>query len=637
MSAYLPFIIIGLTLGSAYGLAAMGLTLTYKTSGVFNFGHGALAALSAVLFYELREVRGLAWPVAAFIAVFVFGVVAGALMERAARALADVPSSAKIVATVGLIVAIRAFVTLVYGDIPLAFRPFLPRGSAFEISGVSVSWENVVIGLLGAVSAAGLYFVFSRTQTGRAMQGVVDDPELLDITGISPTRVRRAAWIIGCCFAAASGILFAATQQQLDATLLALLVVQAFGAAAIGRFTNLPLAYVGGLAVGVLQAVVSKEAGAHSWLRGLDINIPFLILFVVLLITPPGKLVELGRRVRPARASGPVLPRPALVGAVAVVGAIAVAIPHVADVRLVSWTQALTQMVLFLSLALLVRTSGQISLCQIGFAAVGGAAMAHLTGDGLPWFLALLLAGLVAVPVGAIVAIPAIRLSGLYLGLATLGFGILLAQYFYGKSFFFGSEAALDTVRPAIARGDVAYYYVCLGVAAVAFVVVAVVERSRLGRLLRGLGDSQLALTTLGATVSMTQVIVFCLSAFLAGISGGLTASIFTQVNQEPFFYFQSITALAVLSIAGPRTLTAAIVAPLVSVIPPAYIDSPDTAMWLQLLFGCAAIAVSMIRPGQVADRAAKSLARREERWGASAFATRFSRPRSTLGATRAR
>ena len=88
--------------------------------------------------------------------------------------------------------------------------------------------------------------------------------------------------------------------------------------------------------------------------------------------------------------------------------------PFVVEEKLATWNVAMSQVLLFLSLGLLVRTSGQISLCQMGFFAIGAATFGHMLGKGVPWLLALVIAGLVAIPVGAFVAIPAIRLSGLY-------------------------------------------------------------------------------------------------------------------------------------------------------------------------------------------------------------------------------
>jgi ABC-type branched-subunit amino acid transport system permease subunit len=109
----------------------------------------------------------------------------------------------------------------------------------------------------------------------------------------------------------------------------------------------------------------------------------------------------------------------------------------------------LTDVMLFLSLGLLVRSSRQISLCQVTFAAIGAVAFSKLAGAGVPWLPALLIAGLVVVPIGALLAIPAVRLSGLYLALATFGFGLLVQAMFYQSSIGFGIEdLGLPMPRP---------------------------------------------------------------------------------------------------------------------------------------------------------------------------------------------
>ena len=153
--------------------------------------------------------------------------------------------------------------------------------------------------------------------------------------------------------------------------------------------------------------------------------------------------------------------------------------PRFAGFHLGSWTIFLIYIILFLSLSLLVRTSGQVSLCQMGFAAVGAVAFSRLTlHAGVPWLPALLLSGLVVVPIGALLAIPAIRLSGLYLALATFGFGLVLADMFYQSSVMFtvtakpGIYGALPPSQLA-ARGhaDPGFYYVVLAITAAAAVL----------------------------------------------------------------------------------------------------------------------------------------------------------------------
>ena len=597
MNDFLPYIIFGITTGSVYGLSAMGLVLTYKTSGLLNFGHGAVCAAAAYTFYELREQHGVPWPIAAFVAVVVFGVIAGLILERIGLVLSGVHISYKIVGTVGLLVGTRALISLIFGVDAKPFPPILPREPAFEINDVAVSWDQLLQLGLGVGAAVGLYLFFKFTLLGTAMRGVVDDPQLLDMTGVSPARVRRSAWIIGSAFAATSGVLFAAAQQQLDVNVLSLLVVQAFGAAAIAQFRNLPMCFVGGIIVGLLQKLISKEVGTIDFLQGLDTNTPFIVLFLVLLLMPRGKLVEVGQHVK-ARAvpPSPFSPRLRGLGFGALVAG-ALLVPQIVGTRLPVWNTAMTQVVLFASLALLVRTSGQISLCHVGFAAIGAAAFGHMLAQGVPWGIAVLLGGLFAVPAGALIAIPAIRLSGLYLGLATFGFGVLLAQYAYNKEWMF-EAGQLETARPSGFDSDTRLYYLLLAIAVLAIGVVIGVERSRLGRLLRGLADSPVALSTLGTNVNVSRVLVFCLSTFLAGVSGATFASLFGSVNQDSFGYVQSLVALAVMAISGRRTVTIAIVAPILLVVVPGYISDPEANLMLQVGFGFAAVIAAAVSQG---------------------------------------
>ncbi|HEX3612767.1 MAG TPA: ABC transporter permease [Sporichthyaceae bacterium] len=587
MHEYVPYLVFGVVYGSIYGLAAMGLVLTYRTSGIFNFGHGAIGAGAAYVFYELRDEHGMPWPFAALLAVGVFGAALGLGLELMARRLARVPVAYQIVGTIGLLLLIRALVTWIYGSDFRLFGAFLPRGRAFRISGVAVAQDSVIIFVAVSVAALGLYLLVERSRLGTLMRAVVDDPALLDTAGTAPTRVRRQAWIIGSVFAAASGVLLASQQQELDVTLLSLLVVQAFGAAALGAFRSLPLAYAGGIAIGVGQKLVSKETSTHEWLQGLDFNVPFLVLFFALLLLGRRRLGDLGAGVRARTVAAAHLPPAARLGGGVVVLGVALLIPHVVGSRLPVWISALSQVLLFLSLGLLVHTSGQVSLCHVALAAVGAAAFAHAEGAGVPWGVAVLWGGLVAIPVGAVVAIPAIRLSGLFLGLATLGFGIFIAQFCYTKSWMFGLSD-LKTHRPSAFQSDTRYYYLLLAFAVVGVVLILAIERTRLGRLLRSLGDSPTALATLGASANVTRVLVFCISAFLAGISGALYAGEFGSVGGTGFNFVSSLVLLAVLAAAGRSTISGAIVGPVLVYVLPAYHSGADDGF--QIAFGASAI-----------------------------------------------
>ncbi|MGQ0465917.1 MAG: branched-chain amino acid ABC transporter permease [Sporichthyaceae bacterium] len=609
MGDYVPFIVFGVITGSIYGLTAMGLVLTYKTSGVFNIAHGAVCAASAYGFFWLRERQDLPWPLAFLIVALVFGPLAGLVLERLAVVLAPVSTAYRIVGTVGLLVAIRALIALGFGERGLSFNTFLSQEKVFTISSVAVTVEHLLILGLGVVSAGGLFAFFRLSRLGTAMRGVVDDPQLLSMSGTAPVAVRRASWMIGSSFAAVSGILFASNQAQLDVNVLSLLVVQAFGAAIFGRFQSIPLAFLGGIAIGVLQKVVGKAVGDTESLQGLNLAVPFLVLFIGLLVIPRHKLVEVGRMVRARPPAAPFFSPRVRAGGFVVFAAVLLALPTIVDSRLPGYNTAMTQVLLFVSLHLLVRTSGQISLCHVGFAAVGAAGFGHMLGHGVPFFLALLIGGLVCLPVALVVSVPAIRLSGLYLALATLGFGILLSQFAYSKKYMFGGGQLL-TRRPDGFASDTRYYYLLLGFAVAAVAVVLIVERSRLGRLLRAMSDSPMALTTLGTSVAVSRVIVFAISGFIAGISGALYASLFGAVNQDAFNYVQSLLALAVLAIAGSRTITAAFAAPFLLYVVPLYFTDEKFNQYLQLSFGLGAILAAAASQGAIGTALARATQR---------------------------
>ena len=596
MNALLPFVILGITAGSVYGLTATGLVLTYKTSGIFNFAQGAVATTGAYVFYILHDELHLPAVPTALICVFVLGPLIGLGMEAMARRLANASPTMQIVATIGLVLVVQGFFSATFGTLARTFPAWLPQRT-FDIGGVFVGEDQTIITGIALAATMALFLFFRLTRLGLAMRGVVDNPELLDLGGTSPALVRRWAWIIGSSFAVLAGVLLAPT-LNLDATVLTLLVVQAFGAAAIGRFSSLPFTYVGGLVIGILASVATKYVVTSSAaLAGLPASIPFIVLFLVLIFTPRSKLAS--RRVsRPRPVATYAAPARVQLAGAAVLGVVLLAVPHLVNAgQLPYWSDGLTQVVLFLSLGLLVRTSGQVSLCQAAFAAIGATTMGHLTvGFGLPWGVALLLAGLAAVPIGAFIAIPAIRLPGVFLALATFGFGVTMEQMGYPLWIMFGSSSLGQAVnRPAFAQGDIAYYYLMLAFVVAASLLVVWLVRSRLGRLLRGMADSPVALATHGTSVLVTRVLVFCIAAFLAGISGALFGGVVHTVTSSDFTSFSSLTLLALLVIMPGREPWYAFSAGFALVIIPSWISTGGTVGdWLNVLFGVAAVQVAI-------------------------------------------
>jgi ABC-type branched-subunit amino acid transport system ATPase component/branched-subunit amino acid ABC-type transport system permease component len=597
----LPFIIAGLTTGSVYALAGVGLVLTYKTSGVFNFAHGALATVSAYLFYSLHVQHGVPWPIAAVICVLIAGPVLGLGLERIARTLSAASLATRVVSTVGILLVVQALAVIIYGTTQVRIVPaFLPT-HAFSIGGTVVTLDRIIVFAVGAAATAALYIYFRTARMGVAMRAVVDDSALLDVAGTNPVTVRRWAWIVGVVFASASGLLLVPF-ITLDSTTLTFLVVAAFGAAALGAFSSLPGTYLGGLLIGIGAALATKYFTA-GLLSGLSASLPFLVLFVVLLVAPRRRLAE----------RAPVVPRGEagwttpwrIQGSFGLILVVLLCfVPSFAGIHLSDYSQFLAITILFLSLGLLVRTSGQVSLCHVTFMAIGVSAFSHLVVDhGWPWGLALIAAGLIAVPIGALLSIPAIRLSGLYLALATFGFGILMQYMFYTQNYMFGSVGlGLQVPMPhlpalGLTGSDKSYYYLCLILAVAVTGLVAGINRSRLGRLLRALADSPIGLATSGTSVNVTRVLVFCVSAFLASVAGVLAAGAIGQASGASYQPITSLLyfALIIITVGGAPWYAVAAAAGLQVI--PSYLTSADTTNWLQVLFGLAAIGYAMTSP----------------------------------------
>jgi ABC-type branched-subunit amino acid transport system permease subunit len=223
---------------------------------------------------------------------------------------------------------------------------------------------------------------------------------------------------------------------------------------------------------------------------------------------------------------------------------------------------------------------------------------------------------LLTVPVGAIVAIPAIRLSGLYLAVATFGFGILIEYLFFPTGLMFGIAGAINTPRPAIwgLDGDKGFYFTVLVIVALIAALAVYVMRSRLGRLLRAMSDSPTALSAMGTNVNVTCVLIFCISAFMAGIAGALFGAVIQSINGQAFGYFNSLQWLAVLAISGVpfryAPLPTALLGGASIAVLPVYINNTTFNNYLPAIFGVAAVLNALMT-----DRDSGRGSSRSEQW----------------------
>ncbi|MCA1843937.1 MAG: branched-chain amino acid ABC transporter permease, partial [Actinobacteria bacterium] len=174
----------------------------------------------------------------------------------------------------------------------------------------------------------------------------------------------------------------------------------------------------------------------------------------------------------------------------------------------------------------------------------------------------------------------------------------LAQNLLFPMSIAFGSDAIARMPRPDALHGDVAFYYMVLAVVVLGVITVEVVRLSRLGRILRALADSPTAVESIGVNPTASRVIVFCVSAFLAAVAGGLLGSLIQSVNPASFDAFQSLVWLTVLVTAGAGTFGGSVLGALLLVSVPAVFTSSTVTEWQPVFFGVAAMVLAQTPNG---------------------------------------
>jgi branched-chain amino acid transport system permease protein len=557
--------VLGLSTAAVFALAASGLVLTYTTTGIFNFAHGAIGMLGAFVYWQLHVDWGWPAPVALAAVLLVGAPGLGLLIERGImRGLTDAPETIRIVVTVSLLVALLGLGQWLWPAQSVYRLPLLFPGNTVTLFDVNITWHGIAAFSVAVAVAIGLRVLLYRTQVGLDMRATVDSRPLAMLHGARPHRSAAIAWAIGCSLAALAGILIAPTRGQLSHTNLTLLIVSAYAAAMIGRLRSLPMTFAGAVFLGLADSyAIGYLPQGNAYLTTFRFVIPVVVLFVVLLVLPNPQL-----RSHAATTSREEVPLPswrtALITATVVVGAGVVLAGVLSDADALRASRVFGIALIALSLVPLTGFGGQVSLCQMSFAAIGALVMAHHGQGGDP--LALVLVAIVCAVVGALVALPALRLSGLYLALATAAFAVFLDRWVFLfqafdlgpwriKVFEGGVVAVAPLDIPGIDTTDRQTQLVMLAcVAALAYLLVVAVRRSGFGQRLLAMRDSPAACATLGLDITRLKLSVFALSAAMAGVGGALYAGTLGSVSPERFNLFESLPLLLLTVVGGIGT-----------------------------------------------------------------------------------
>lgn len=575
MSVFLSFTVLGIVFGAVYGLLAIGLVVTYNTTGVFNFAQGAVGTVAAFSYWELWQNEH--WPFLLAIAfiVLVEAPLLGLVVEFVLfRRIHGATVERSLMVSLGLLVILLGVTTIFWSspDVIRSVPPFFTQSDGtvlsvrlFGANGVTLQYQQIMIVVVTAVVGVALGLFLRRARLGVAMRAVVDDPELVALAGARPYRMSQMGWVLGFMLAALAGVLIAPLigQTGLTSTQLTLLALNGFAAAVVGRLRSLPMTFVGALALGLITYYAQGYLPGHinAGLAAVLVEvIPVVFLFVVLLVIPAARLAAAGRlAVRPVPRV--VTARQSAVGAVLLVALMVVLAAMVGTTALSTLSQGLALGIVGLSLVLLVGFAGQVSLCQLTFMGIGAFTMGKTLGGDSWW--GLLLAVAVSGAVGALVALPTLRLRGLYLALATLAFGAVMYSAFFDNSSVISDGTQINVGRLRLpfmsSVGNQAELIEVAVAAALCALLVGLVRRSSFGRRLVAMSDSPAAFAMVGLNAVRTKVIVFSLSAAMAGLGGVFYAGQQGGIGATDVQYIGSLTLLLFVAIWGIRTITGAL------------------------------------------------------------------------------
>ena len=559
----------GAVFGTVTALLAMGLILLYRTDSIINFSYGAMGLIGGNLGVNLYLEAGWNYFVAMVTGV-VAGLLVGGLVEVVViRRFSDASRLVLTVATIGLAQVLgyigAIFIPQRFGSSGLVGGFETPFTFGFDIDPVRFTAGHIfIIAAVPPIIAALSWFLL-RTDAGVAVRAAAQNRERALLLGIPIHRLKTVVWIVAGGLAALTIVLQAPFSGTASNPLTAPITVllPALAAAVIARMESLPLAFVAGIGLGVLDQLVRWNVDKAS-----AADLAFLLVILGALLLQSGKLSrgqELSFGVHLA----------------GVVRAVPMELRHLPEVRFTKWAlvvvTALAAVVVprgwapsslslaatatvwglvAVSLVVLSGWTGKISLGQFGIVGVAAIVAGNIVERwNIDIFVTLLLAGVVGGVAALLVGLPALRIRGLFLGVTTLAFAVALDSFFLNPVNF--PDYVPDGVQPPIlwdrfdASEQLPLYYLGLGALTVGILLTTGLRRSRWGRALHAVKENEKTAQAQAVPTTQVKLVAFCYSGFLAGIAGGIYVLVLRGARVGSFQPTMSLEVFSMTVIGG--------------------------------------------------------------------------------------
>ncbi|MDH3754232.1 MAG: branched-chain amino acid ABC transporter permease/ATP-binding protein [Acidimicrobiia bacterium] len=564
MRSFLQFLIIGLGAGATYTLFAHGAVLIYRGSGIVNFAQGAIGTVAAyIAFVDLQGDRDWATLPAIVVAVAAAAAVSLAFQILILRALKQAAAIVRVIATIGLVGLLLPVVEKRYGSANQPVDSYFPN-DVFDWGGIRVQEQRIYMLAITLIVTYGLWAWTRYTRVGLAINASAENERAVQTLGWSPDRLAALTWAVGGALAGVAAVLSAPLTGLSAITFTIVVTVAGLGAALFGGFYSFPMTLVGGLIIGVGEALATRYIGdvtdllGQELITGLNRASAFLVIFIVVVVRGRGLPLRSHVAERlPKLGTGQISIKGVILAA-------AVLVALLFGVMDESWAQAtytsLASAVMILSIVVLTGYAGQISLAQWAFAGIGALIAGQLVRADVPVELAMVLGILLTIPVGLVFALPALRTRGVNLAVVTLGLGFLVSEVVFANPHYLG-----DSLDGGTRIGSVELFglevdalnhpHAWALVNLICFVALALLvanlRRSRTGRRLIAVRTNERAAASLGISVFGVKLYAFAVSSGLAAAAGILVGFRSQVIQYQEFNVFASINSLGAAVVGG--------------------------------------------------------------------------------------
>jgi ABC-type branched-subunit amino acid transport system ATPase component/ABC-type branched-subunit amino acid transport system permease subunit len=576
-------VVLGVVTGLTYGLLAVGIVLIFKTNRFINIAHAQLGALSALLLGRFVLTNGWSWWLA-FPVVLVVGALTGLIIERLvvrpmlARKRKGISLLLVSIGVAQLLLALTYVKQLGPDGTELYAKGYpTPFDTKVEVGDVVLRSYHLMILVIVPLVIVALSLFLRYSVWGKAIRASASNSEAARLCGIPVGRVSALAWALAGVLSAITAVLLAPSQGSFNAAALGPeLLLVALGAAAVGGFTSVPAALIGGLILGEVEHItlaIRHNAGDAQLM---------VFLAVIVILFARGRVISRAAedttsavsedaaplRIPPAVANRPLVRhhRGLLALAGLLVGVLAPLFPYFnTEGHRFQLVVTLAMAIAGVSLTMLLGWAGQVSLGHYAVLGLGAYLAAKLGAHDFPLLPTLVVAGAAGALAMVIVGLPALRLRGLTLAVTTLGFAVVAPAWLFHQSWI-GQSGQSAIVVPGLGvqgigrlHSELNIYYATLVLLAVVVGCASRFRRSNTGRLVVAVRDNERSVASLGMTPATVKLSVLAASGFFVAAAGVLWGSAWRALSTDLLRPEQSLVLLAIPVIGGLGSIAGAI------------------------------------------------------------------------------